>query len=90
MNWEAEILRESSPPTMCHMSRVTCHVSRVMCQVSRIRCQVYLFILQCGGASRGKVCYQRGLPRPSRPAVSAPCTEWAQHLPQVASLTSIL
>ena len=28
--WEAEILRECSPPTMCHMSRVKCHVSAHM------------------------------------------------------------
>ena len=25
-SWGAKILRECSPPTMCHMSCVTCHV----------------------------------------------------------------
>ena len=25
-SWKAEILRECSPPTMCHMSRVTCRI----------------------------------------------------------------
>ena len=54
-------MRECSPPTICHMSGVTCHVSHVMCEVS-------LFSLffwgggQSGGASLGRVCYQRGLP----------------------------
>ena len=55
------------------MSRVTCHVSRVTCQVSGVRWQVsfvrwcvlfcLFLILQSGGASRWRVCYQRGLPR---------------------------
>ena len=30
----AEILRECSSPTLCHMSHVTCHVSRVRCHMS--------------------------------------------------------
>ena len=52
------MLRECSFPTMCHMSGVMCHVSRVMC---------HIFFGgggggQSGGASRWKVCYQRGLP----------------------------
>ena len=39
-SWGAELLRECSPPTMCHMSRVICHVSCVRCQVSGVTCQV--------------------------------------------------
>ena len=41
---------------MCHMSHVTCHLSHVN----------FIFILFFGqivGASRWRVCYQRGLPR---------------------------
>ena len=38
---------------MCHMSRVTCHVSYVL----------FSFFLRVCGASRWRVCYQRGLPR---------------------------
>ena len=37
-----------------------CHISHVMCQVSYVMCH---FFVQSGGASRGRVCYQRGLPR---------------------------
>ena len=52
------------------MSHVRCQVSHVRCQVSSVRCQVsgvtyiYIFIyfLQSCGASRWRVCYQRGLP----------------------------
>ena len=33
-SWGAVILRECSPPTMCHMSHVMCQVSGVRCQVS--------------------------------------------------------
>ena len=29
-----------SPPTMCHMSRVTCHVSHFMCHVSCVMSHV--------------------------------------------------
>ena len=47
---------------MCHMSRVTCHVSCVRCQVSHVSYYIFFF-LQRGGASRGRVCYQWGLPR---------------------------
>ena len=43
--WGAKILREYSPPTMCHMSCVTCHLSLVMCQVSGVTCQVSCFFL---------------------------------------------
>ena len=36
----------------------------VPCHVSQVRCQVFVFcFLQSGRASRGRVCYQRGLPR---------------------------
>ena len=63
----------------CHMSRVTCHMSRVTCHVSPVTCHMshvkkkflplnfFFFYVnkigQSGGASRGRVCYQRGLPR---------------------------
>ena len=43
-------MREFSPPTMCHVSRVTCHMSRVTCHVSSVK--------KSGGASQGKVYYQ--------------------------------
>ena len=57
----ADILRECSPPTMCHMSRDMCHVPHVQC------CMIYLFYSffffgQSGGASLWEVCYQQGLP----------------------------
>ena len=32
-SWGTDILRECSPPTMCHMSFVTSHVSRVKCHI---------------------------------------------------------
>ena len=53
----------------CHMSRVTCHVSRVTCHMSHVTCHkknIYIYIKKngkSGGASRLRVCYQRGLPR---------------------------
>ena len=63
---------------MCHMSHVTCHVSPVMCHVSHVK-NIFFYISlnkkknkkkyttknigQSGGASRWRVCYQRGLPR---------------------------
>ena len=48
---------------MCHMSHVMCHMSGLRFQVSSVRYQVFFcFFLQCGGASRWRVCYQRGLP----------------------------
>ena len=68
-SWGAEILRECSPPSTCHMSGVRCHVSYVRCHVSGVTCQVscvtffYFFVWQSGEASRWRVCYQRGLPR---------------------------
>ena len=46
----------------CHVSYVTCHVSRVTCHMSRVTCQQQKSG-QSGGASRSRVCYQRGLPR---------------------------
>ena len=52
------------------MSHVMCHMSYGMCQVAKVMCHNFfsyfnfLFIfLQSGGASRWRVCYQRGLPR---------------------------
>ena len=62
---------------MCHVSRVTCHMSRVTCHLSPVTCQKMIFLTfnffssflckkkigQSGGASRWRVCYQRGLPR---------------------------
>ena len=48
------------------MSHVTCHMSGVRCQVSGVRCHICFFVCffgHSGGASRGRVCYQRGLPR---------------------------
>ena len=64
----AEILRECSLPTVCHITGVTCQVSGVRCQVSDVMCQVsrvtcHIFFLQIGEASRGRVFYQQGLPR---------------------------
>ena len=44
------------------MSRVTCHVSHVTCHMSHVTIFV-LFFGQSGEADRGRVCYQRGLPR---------------------------
>ena len=44
-NWGADILRECSSPTMCHMSQVTCHMSGVRCQVSVVKCHFFLFFL---------------------------------------------
>ena len=48
------------------MSRVTCHVSNVTCHMSRVTCPIFFFFFffgKSGGASRWRVCYQRGLPR---------------------------
>ena len=47
---------------MCHMSHVKCLVSRVTCHVSHVFFSSKE-IGQCGGASRWRVCYQRGLSR---------------------------
>ena len=50
-----------------HVSHVWCHMSCITCQMSDVRCQMsqvtFVFVLQSGGASCGRVCYQRGLPR---------------------------
>ena len=35
-SWRAEILRECSPPTTCHVSGVMCHMSNVTYQLSRV------------------------------------------------------
>jgi hypothetical protein len=57
---------ENVHPTLC----VTCHVSRVTCQMSPVKCHFFFFFFctltkigQSGGATRRRVCYQRGLPR---------------------------
>ena len=59
----------------CHMSHVTCHLSHVKIFVLTffiiiITRNIYILFfnplkknLQSGGASRWRVCYQRGLPR---------------------------
>ena len=44
------------------MSHVTCQVSGVTCHLSGVRCHIFFF-LQSDGASRWRVCYQRGRPR---------------------------
>ena len=36
----AEIFRECSPPTICHVSHVTCHMLHVTCQVSHGMCHM--------------------------------------------------
>ena len=60
---------------MCHVSPVTCHVSPVTCHLSNVKQKKFkdkkkimtFFYLKkirkIGGASRWRVCYQRGLPR---------------------------
>ena len=56
---------ENVRPTLC----VMCHVSPVTCHLSPVTFFLFIFFLslkkigQRGGASRGRVCYQRGLPR---------------------------
>ena len=50
----------------CQVSAVSCQLSGVSCQVSGVTCHIFYFIiffLQTVGASRWRVCYQRGLPR---------------------------
>ena len=65
----AEILRECSSDTMCHVSCVMCHVSLIMCHMSPVTCHMSLFfypsekIGHSGGSSQWRVCYQWGLPR---------------------------
>ena len=61
-----------TPPNMshvtCHVSRVTCHMSSVTCHMSKKNYILIFFFFsrtqigQSGGASRWRVCYQRGLP----------------------------
>ena len=51
---------------VCHVSRVRCHMSPVKCHVSPVPCQknyIFFFNGKSVGASRWRVCYQRGLPR---------------------------
>ena len=58
----------------CHVSRVTCHMSHVTCQVSQKKKKKKME--KSGGASRLRVCYQRGLPRLvlTRPRHKSPVT----------------
>ena len=69
----------------CWVSGVRCQVSGVRCQVSGVRCQVSgvichmscvtFFVGQSGGASRWRVCSQRGLPRlDSHISISLSCS----------------
>ena len=50
-----------------HVSHVTCDVSHFACQISHVTCQVstvrsHMYFFLNDGASRWRVCYQRGLP----------------------------
>ena len=61
-------VRSQVSDVRCQVSGVRFQVSGVICQVSGVRCRVsgviFLFFLgQSGGASRWRVCYQRGQPR---------------------------
>ena len=56
-------MRECSPTTTCHMSRVRCHMSCVRCRMSCVTCNIFIFFGQSGEAYRWRVCYHRGLPR---------------------------
>ena len=53
---------------MCPVSHVRCHISLVTCHVSHLRCHMShifssSFLLESGGVSWWRVCYQWGLPR---------------------------
>ena len=48
---------------MCRMSHIAYQVSHVTCQVSHIHCIFSVGGGQNDGASKWRVCYQRGLPR---------------------------
>ena len=39
-SWGAEILREGSHPSNCHMSCVTCHLSHETCHISHVTCHM--------------------------------------------------
>ena len=56
------VLRECSPPQMCHVSHVTCHVSHVTCHMSQFYL-IFFFFGQSGEDYWWRVCNQRGLPR---------------------------
>ena len=55
---------------MCQLPHVTCHMSPVKCHMSHVKKKLHFFVCfflhkkigQSGGASRWRVCYQRGLP----------------------------
>ena len=50
-------------PVTCPGSHVTCHMSRVACPLFHLIFSIKFFSSHSGGASRRRVCYQRGLPR---------------------------
>ena len=51
------MLREWSPPSLCHISHVTCHVSHVTCHITHVTRYVSQeFFLD---SDSDKVCYQR-------------------------------
>ena len=52
-----------TPCVICHVSIVMCHTSGVTCHVSPVHFCIFEKIVQSGGASRWRVCYQQGLPR---------------------------
>ena len=57
---------------ICHVSCVTCYLSHITCHLSHVNKLIFPFlffkkkvlkqILQSGGASRWRICCQRGLP----------------------------
>ena len=54
-SWEAEVLRECSPPAKSQMSPVTCQVPGVRCQVSCVQCLIFIFFWGGGGWGWGCV-----------------------------------
>ena len=74
---------------MSHVSCLMCHVSWVTCHLSHVTCPKFFTnifyakkypleeIEQNGGASRWRVCYQRGLPRlVLKPFIRAELNSW--------------
>ena len=62
-NCGADILRECSSLTMCHMSHAMFQVSHVRCHMSFFCFLLLFYFGHSGGASPWRVCYQWGLPR---------------------------
>ena len=48
---------------MCHVSRITCHLPCITSQVSHVTHFSFYFLLESGGVSLWRVCYQWCLPR---------------------------